>query len=267
MHEKHRERIRNRYLKEGFSSFDTHQLLEVLLFYAKPRGDTNECAHALLERFGSLKALFEATDDERQEVEGIGLNTSMMFSVMVELLRRYDLENTETHVRYDRMTKVCDYLPHLFRGVPHECLYMLMFNNRMNLIDCRLISTGTVNSTNASIPIMAKLALQKNASAVIMAHNHPQGIALPSHEDINITELAKQALQMLGIALTEHFVYADDAIFPIMKSYSTSMRFSARISEFDPEFYQEFYDRSEDSLPVRSVFEKAPLMIRDKTEK
>ena len=73
MHENHRERMRERYLKSGFDSFATHEILEMALYYAIPRGDTNEIAHQLMERFGSLKRMFEASVDELQEVPGVGI--------------------------------------------------------------------------------------------------------------------------------------------------------------------------------------------------
>jgi len=252
--------MRDRALNEGFSSFADHELLEYLLFHTVPRVDTNPTAHALLQEFGSIKAILEASDDELCRVSGVGEKSALMFSLMIEFLRRYEAEFYRKQPTYCAMSDVVQYLHPKFYGINVERLYLMMFNNRMNLIDCVMLSEGNVNCTEASIRKITELVLNKRVSSVLLAHNHPDGLAVPSSEDIHLTDVLNSHLGMLGIVLVEHIIFAGMNYQPIMKQRSGTFRCSPLSRRMECEFYEKFYDRKENE----SYFE--PLFYRPTEE-
>lgn len=180
--------MRERCLQYGFGNFATHELLEMLLYYSIPRSDTNGVAHSLLERFGSLKGVCEASVDELLLVDGVGQQSAILLRLIPELMKRYAMEDVSPREVYDSVGKLADYFVRAFIGLDHECLFMMLLNNRMNMIDCALISEGSVNSSTVPIRLMTQKSLFKKASSVVLAHNHPAGLALPSGRDIEVTE-------------------------------------------------------------------------------
>ena len=208
MHQHHRERMRDRCLQNGFGNFATHELLEMLLYYSIPRTDTNGVAHGLLERFGSLKGICEASFDELLLTDGIGPQSAILLRLIPELMKRYAMEEIAPQAVYDSVGKLADYFVRTFIGLDHECLYMMLLNNRMNMIDCVLVSEGAVNSSTVPVRLMTQKALFKKASSVVLAHNHPSGIALPSQEDRDVTALVYRALSAVDILLVDHLIIA-----------------------------------------------------------
>ena len=119
IHKSHRERIRDK-AELGFLPFADHELFEMLLFYSIPRGDTNELGHLLIERFGSFNAVLEASVDELQQVKGIGLNSALQIKLIAEMMRRYVSGVVEDTPRYDRLSKVAQYIWPRFLGLGNE---------------------------------------------------------------------------------------------------------------------------------------------------
>ena len=131
-HDKHRERMRERYLSGGFDHFQPHELLEMLLFYARTRGNTNPTAHALMERFGSIKSVMEASLDELEEVEGIGETSAILIKLVTELTRRYAIEAYQPKgASFRNMRDIAMFIAPKFTGLDHEQLHMMLFNNRI----------------------------------------------------------------------------------------------------------------------------------------
>ncbi len=242
MHQHHRERMRDRCLQNGFGNFATHELLEMLLYYSIPRTDTNGVAHGLLERFGSLKGICEASFDELLLTDGIGPQSAILLRLIPELMKRYAMEEIAPQAVYDSVGKLADYFVRTFIGLDHECLYMMLLNNRMNMIDCVLVSEGAVNSSTVPVRLMTQKALFKKASSVVLAHNHPAGLALPSARDIEVTETLIGAFDAIGVTLLEHLVIADGRFYPILQQHYGSLRKHPATKQLDSGFYDGFYD-------------------------
>ncbi len=256
MHEQHRKRMRERFLqKESFESFAVHELLEMFLYYSIPRTDTNPIAHELFERFGSLKGIFNASVDELEEVAGIGKQSAVMIKMIPEIARRYADEKMAKKATYQSVSEIAQYFCHRFLGVEHECVYMMMFNNRMNMIDCILISEGSVNSTSAPMRLMSEQALKKKASCVVLAHNHPNGLAIPSSNDLKVTDQLNTSFHMLGITLLEHLIIAEDRFCPIMKQHCGTFRTSPLTGHVESAFFDRFYDVDEKEWVCPPIFE------------
>ncbi len=262
MHEHHRSRMKERYKRDGFDNFAIHEILEMLLFYGKPQGNTNPCAHELLAHFGSFQNVLEAPVEELIEVNGVGEHTAILIKLIMEAMRRYARETANEEKLFNRISVVADCLATYFIGLDHECLYMMSLNNRLGLIDCTLISEGVVNCSEVSLRKMTEVALRKGASCVILAHNHPHGAPVASGADLAVTEAAREAFSLLDIGLLEHLIFADDEFMPILKKhYSGDVRPSPLSNTFTP-FYERFYDLKDDECFVRSYFDKSPRLTR-----
>lgn len=247
-------------MQHGFRNFATHELLEMLLYYSIPRTDTNGVAHELMERFGSLKGICEASFDELLLVNGVGQQTAILLRLIPELMKRYAMEDVSPREVYDSVGKLADYFVRAFIGLDHECLFMMLLNNRLNMIDCALISEGSVNSSTVPIRLMTQKALFKKASSVVLAHNHPAGLALPSGRDIEVTESLLGAFDAVGVTLLEHLIIADGRFYPILQQHYGSLRKHPATKQLDSGFYEDFYgtDYREWVAPPLFPEEKAP---------
>lgn len=256
MHENHRERMRQRYLQGGFDSFATHEILEMLLYYSIPRGDTNEIAHQLIERFGSLNKLFESSIDEMKEIPGIGDKSAILLKMIPELMRRYANEKDHLGEQFDKVGKIAQYFCRRFIGVDHECLYMMLLDNSMALLDCIMVSEGSVNSSPAPIRLIMEHALRKKAAAVVLAHNHPHGLTIPSTDDLRFTDLLNNTLRVIDVTLVEHIIIADDRFCPVMKQHCGTFRCSPVSGKIESGFYDDFYDVDSEIWIAPPIFEE-----------
>lgn len=240
-HAHHRQRMLDRAMEHGLDNFADHELLELLLFYALPRVNTNPTAHALLDRFGTVKDALSATVEELCTVDGVGMRSALLLKTVLELMKRYERDVFETPKTYRTLVQIARYLHPYFVGVNVERLYMVLFNHRMNIVDCVLISEGTTGATDISLAKISKAIFQKNAAAVLLAHNHPNGLTLPSAEDIQMNDEVKLLLDRLGIVHLEHLIFVDYHYRPIMREDHGLYRISPISQKKDVGFYQKLY--------------------------
>ncbi len=207
LHSGHRKRLRQRFFREGLEQFEDHQVLELMLFHAVPRRDTNEMAHMLLKRFGALSAVLEADPKDLATVPGMGESAVAFISLIPPLTRRY-LTDSATRdkptLNDSRMTNA--YLTPLMAGRTEEVFYVLCLNSSCRLQFPALISKGTVNEANIHPRHVVEAALRHKASSVILAHNHPSGSLKASRADINMTRVLVQALTPIGIKVLDHVI-------------------------------------------------------------
>ncbi len=208
IHEGHRKRKKEQFLRHGLDAFADHEVLELLLFYAVARQDTNDLAHRLLNRFGTLLGVFSATADELQKVEGVGESTAAMLTLLLPLYRRMQTSN-EKEIILSSQEDAGAYFKELFFGCRTECMYEACLDAKWKLIRCFRMDGG-VDSVYFNIRTMVENAIHSNASFVILAHNHPSGLALPSNEDNIATQMLQNALKPVGILLTDHLIFADN---------------------------------------------------------
>lgn len=248
--------MRERCLNDGgFDGFATHELLEFLLFYAKARGDTNETAHLLIERFGSLKKIFGADPEELMEIPGIGLQSALLLKLVPSVMKRYAMEEEDKRESFDTVSKVYDYFAKLFIGMlKKECVYLLLLNNRMEMIDCVRIAEGTVNASEIYVRKIHELVMRKNASSVVLAHNHPQGLPYPSENDVEITKMVEQHLGVMGVVLLEHVIVTERSVYPIMKNHCGMYRCSPKTGVVGAAYYNDFYDIDEKDWTFPDIF-------------
>ena len=210
IHQGHREKMRQRFLKSGLESFADHEALELLLYYAIPRQDTNPIAHRLLERYGSLSAVLSAPAEDLKKVEGIGESAAVLLKVAGQIGRKARLSDAAQSRAMTDVETVGAYLLERYAGETHEVVYQLCLDRKGKLLACKRLNDGGASSASLDIRKVVENAILTSASTVILAHNHPSGIALPSDDDCAATTQAVQALQTIGVVLADHIIVADD---------------------------------------------------------
>ena len=210
VHDGHRERLRGNFIRHGLDSFNDINALELLLFYAIPRRDTNVTAHALLEAFGSLHGVFSASVQELCQVPGIGENTAALICLIPQLMRKSRISKASAIRTILNSEDAGNYLLPRFMYEEDEVVLMLCLDSQSRVISCTEMGRGVVNSVETSIRRIVETALKNKASSVIMAHNHPDGLAIPSKEDDAVTKKISESLSMVDITLADHLVIAEE---------------------------------------------------------
>ena len=208
IHDGHRARLRARYIEEGLAHFNEIDTLELLLFYAIPRRDTNELAHLLLQQFGSLDGVLGATTGDLCAVPGISENTAVLLHLFNDVARKCEISRQSIRIVNSSQDAGTFLLPY-FYGLRDETVYLLCLDAKGKVLDCRALFKGSANGVAIAIRKIVEVALSVNATSVIMAHNHPGGLALPSAEDRADTLRIRAALQSLDIVLIDHIIVAD----------------------------------------------------------
>lgn len=208
VHDGHRERLRDSFLEHGLDGFHDLQALELLLFYAIPRRDTNPIAHALLDRFGSLQAVFEASIQELCEVPGVGRHTAGLILLVPQLVKhsRVSAAREKKSIRNGR--DAAEYLRPFLDTEREEVAMMVCLDANKAVINCVELARGTVNSVTISCRRIVETALKSKASYVILAHNHPGGRPSLSREDDAVTSGVYKALALVDVKLMDHIVVA-----------------------------------------------------------
>ncbi len=221
IHSGHRARVREKIMQNGsFSNMLDHEFLEFLLFQSIPRGDTNPLAHKILDTFGSLNKVFEASYLELMQVEGVGEATALHIASYLEAVKRY-LKGTAVKNKYlDDTMYIKEYFQALCMGNKYECAYAAFLNKAKALIKTEKLSEGSVDMTGIYIDRVAELALFHKASYVIVAHNHTSGNVRPSPNDVLNADLLMSALldirkTLLDFVIVDHldaFSFVDNGI-------------------------------------------------------
>ncbi len=209
IHDGHREKMRRRFQETGLEGFADHEALELLLYYAIPRRDTNELAHRLLTRYGSLSALLQAPIEDLRRVEGVGESAAVLLKLVPAFVYKAQRSAGQETV-LNSTEKAGRYLLTCFAGERNEVIYQLCLDRKGKLLARKRLSEGGSAAAELNIRRLVENALLSSASAVILSHNHPSGIALPSREDYATTQQAQDALRTIGVELLDHIIVAED---------------------------------------------------------
>ena len=209
IHDGHREKMRRRFLETGLEGFADHEALELLLYYAIPRRDTNPIAHALMERYGTLSAVLSAPVEDLQKVEGIGGSAAVLLSLVSRINRKARLADAAQETVINSAEQAGAYLLERFAGETREVVYLMCLDRKGKLLACKRLADGGAASADLNIRKVMETVLLTSASAVILSHNHPSGVALPSPEDTGTTLQVREALRTIGVELVDHIIVAD----------------------------------------------------------
>ncbi|HBN82365.1 MAG TPA: hypothetical protein DDZ89_00825 [Clostridiales bacterium] len=208
MHEGHRERVRERFLKEGLDSFQPHEVIELILFYCIPRTDTNEIAHRLINEFGSISNVLEAPVDKLAEIKGISKNTAVLLSMLPHVSRYYLKDRWGHRPVLNSSRKAGEFAVALLTGKTYEEFLIICLDSQNKVIQVEIIHKGTVNEAVVYPRLVLETALKYKSNSVIFAHNHPGGSLKPSSADIDLTAKLKHLLNGISIRVNDHIISA-----------------------------------------------------------
>ena len=218
LNEGHRQRVKNRFRQDGLDNFEEVHVLELLLFYCIPRIDTRPLAKQLIAEFGSLSQVLEATPEELMKIAGVGENVATFLKLITESGRYYQV-NRHSKPQILNTTELCgSFLVPYFFGRRNETVFLLCLDAKCKLLCCKEIGEGSVNSASIPIRRIVEIALGVNATSVVLAHNHPSGLALPSGDDVVTTRRIAKALETVDVLLADHVVVSDDDFVSMAQS-------------------------------------------------
>ena len=225
VHDGHRNRLKSRFLSQGLSGFEDHNILELLLFFSVPRSDTNEIGHRLLKTFGSISNVFDAPVEALCKVEGVGEHSATLIKLIPELCRVYNIDKAENIKIINSTDDAGRYFIPRFIGKTTEEVHIMLLDDKKRLIKAEVITKGTISAAAISVRKIVDAAISNNATGVILAHNHPGGVAIPSPNDVAVTRKIYLALNSIDITLHDHIVVAGDDY--------VSLRESGNFADFD----------------------------------
>lgn len=218
VHDGHRQRVKERYLEEGLDHFQQHEVMELLLYYCVPRRDTNLMAHKLIQRFGSVVGVLAAPRSELMKIDGVGPTVAAYLSMLHDLGRYCDVYCTQRPVILNTIELCGEQLKPFFRGKRNEVVYLLCLDAKCKMLCCKEVGEGSVNSAAVPIRRVVEMALAAGATTVVLAHNHPSGLAVPSPEDVHTTHKLAKALYAVEIQLVDHLIMSDDDYVSLVDS-------------------------------------------------
>lgn len=221
VHKGHRKRTKESMLEHGIDSLNDHQVLEILLFYGIPNGDTNPIAHRLVEEFGSLRGVLEADYDKLCRIKGISDNSAGLIKFVQQLSRRYlksaCFSDEKSH-KFDSTESLREYFESVFLGVETEEVHALVVDDELKLVAEAKISEGTIGKVQISARKIADFVIMNRCDRVVLAHNHPKGVCMPSKADIIKTKELTKLLSELEISVIDHIIVGRNGSFSLRAS-------------------------------------------------
>lgn len=231
-HKNHRRRMKQQFIRAGINQYEPHQVLELLLFFAIPQRDTNPLAHRLLDHFGDLASVLDADYEELCQIEGISEHSATLLVLCGQLLSRYQKEKKGRR-KFSSFDEIEEYLCAQLAHEKSETILLLSLNNRRQMLNCTVVRTGTVTSTETSARELVQIALRDRATAVVVAHNHPAGLPLPSAEDVEATKSFVAAFNMMEISVLDHIIVTQDDHYSMRGSPYYAPLFTKTVSRLD----------------------------------
>ncbi len=213
----HRQRLKKRYMEGGFSSFSDHEVLELIYFYAVPMKDTKPLAKKMLQSFGSLQSVLEASPQEIMSTCNVTENVAILFSLMLQTYEVY-LDCDDKKIIFKNPDVVYRYLRKFFINKKHEHFYMVCLDQNKKLINTHLISEGSTTEIQVYIRNIFEIAIKTEAVNVILVHNHPSGECLPSKSDILTTDQIINHLELISVKVLDHMIITKDNYYSFAKN-------------------------------------------------
>ena len=209
----HRQRLREKFLKNGLDGFLDYEIIELLLTLGTPRKDCKQSAKDALKKFGSLKAVLEAEPAELKEIKGIGDNNVFGLKIAQSVSRRYLADRIIDKDFIRSADEVIDYLKHNLRDKSREVFLVIYLNGRNQILKMEELFQGTLTTSAVYPREVVKRALVNDAAALVFVHNHPSGNPNPSQDDLIITKKLKEAAQAIDVSVHDHLIIAGNDVY------------------------------------------------------
>ncbi|MDP7036445.1 MAG: DNA repair protein RadC [Candidatus Marinimicrobia bacterium] len=211
--EGHRQRLREKFLNSGLDGFHDYEIIELLLTLGTPRTDCKQPAKDALKKWGSLKAVLEAPPKELKKIKGIGDHNVFGLKLTQDVARRYLADRIVDMDYIQSSEDVLDYLRHNLRDKSQELFMVIYLNGRNQILKMETLFEGTLNTSAVYPREVVKKALENDASALVLVHNHPNGNPSPSQEDLTITKKLKEAAKTIDIYIHDHLIIAGNDVY------------------------------------------------------
>ncbi len=208
-HTGHRQRMKAEFLARGIEGWPDHRVLELLLFYSIPQGDVNGLAHDLIEQFGSLSGVLDASVEELRKVKGVGEHTAVLLRMLPALLGRYQASRTRLNDIVNSADDAYPWLEPYFFGARNEMVYVLCLDGKRQVLGVRKVAEGSIQIAEMNARRIAEEAMGLLAARIYVAHNHVSNLAIPSQADWLTTDTLRAILAPIGIELVDHLVFVD----------------------------------------------------------
>ena len=218
-HKGHRERLRERFEKSDFTGFHDYEVLELLLTFIFRQGDVKPLAKELIKTFGSFSKVLDASLAELENVKGMGKASALSLHAFRETMAYY-FQNHAT-VDKEQITKMSALVEMLRASIGHkqnEILFAIFLNAKIEVLATKELGEGTVSQASAFPRKIVEEALKQKATSIILAHNHPGGIAEPSEHDESITTAIQKALALVEISLQDHIILANEEYYSFKRN-------------------------------------------------
>lgn len=224
IHAGHRERLRERFRREGLSSFTEHEVLELLLMYAIPQRDVNPLAHALVAHFGSLASVLDADESELMRVPGVGKHTALLLSLMPHLFGYYQRNSLGARPVVNTLGDAKKYCASFFNGVHEERFYAICLDQMGHVLYTEMLYEGTVDEVKIYPRQIVEMVMRHHAYGVMFVHNHPSGQAQPSQADKDTTKLIINALKLISVRVVDHLIFTKESVYSMNRQSQYDMQ-------------------------------------------
>lgn len=219
LHKNHRKRLRKELIEQSFDdNISDHKVMEALLFYGVPQKDTNNMAHELINKFGSIHGILEANPNDLFQVKGMTERAVTLIKLILPLSRRYHIDKYKGRYKFNSVDEIGDYIKKKHYGYREEVFMVTTFTGEGAKISTDIINKGDMTSVAMSIKSIVQCVLKHNAPYAVISHNHVGGTALPSREDLEMTRTLNHTLHQMNVRLLDHIIVAADDYVSLAQS-------------------------------------------------
>lgn len=210
LHDGHRERLRERYEREGLKNFQPHEVLELVLTFTIPRIDVNPIAHRLIKHFGNIFCVFDASIEELCQLEGVGRRSAVLIHLFKDMFRTYEMSKFGDKVQLSKLSEIFEYCKNLLMARAYETVLLINLDSQRRVINRIELQEGSITEVQLYIRKVIEAAMRAKAYGVLLAHNHPNGKLMPSSQDVKTTIRVIEALKTVEIEFLDHIIVADN---------------------------------------------------------
>lgn len=210
IHKDHRKRLKKKFKEYGTDSLAEHEILELMLFFGIPQGDTNPLAHALIKKYGSLQSVLDARYEDLTTCTGVGEHTAILLKLFPAVFGVYSEQKAKHYNQIVSSDIAIEYAKTLFSGMSNEAFYVICLNNKSAVKATKKIGLGSFNKVEIAIRDVTEFILKSNTDTIILAHNHPTGPAEPSDQDLILTHKLYSSCVLNDVDIVDHIIVAGD---------------------------------------------------------